>query len=50
MEQLDKFKQVRDGNAKDLERFSELLDVLIVNLTEAGCTTELGGGSLYITL
>ena len=50
MEQLDKFKQVRDGNAKDLESFAELLDVLIVNLTEAGCTTELGGGSLYITL
>ena len=50
LEELDKFKQIRDDNAHDLERFSELLDVLTVNLIDVGQHNELGGGALYITL
>ena len=50
LEELEKFKQVREGNAHDLERFAELLDVLTVNLCDAGQQNELGGGALYITL
>ena len=50
LEELDKFKPIRDDNAHDLERFSELLDVLTVNLIDVGQHNELGGGALYITL
>ena len=32
LEELDKFRGVREGNANDLERFAELLDTLIVKL------------------
>ena len=50
LEELDAFKQLREGNEKDLERFAELLDVIVVNLTDANQEAELGSGSLYITL
>ena len=48
LEELDKFRGVREGNANDLERFVELLDTLIVKLCDAG--QELGAGSLYVSL
>ena len=35
LEELDAIKSVRPGNARDLERFADLLDVLVVNLKEA---------------
>jgi len=50
LEELEKFRRVRDGNASDLEHFAELLDTLIVKLSEAGQDGELGSGSLYVTL
>ena len=50
LEDLDNFKQVRTGNAKDLEKFADLLDIAIINLQEAGQDHELGNGSLYTKL
>ena len=50
MEELDAFKPIRDGNEKDLEGLAELLDAIVVNLTDAGQQAELGSGSLYITI
>ena len=50
LEELDKFTQVRENNAKDLEAFAGLLDVFTVNFCDAGQQTELGGGALYITV
>ena len=50
LEELEAFKQIREGNEKDLEKFAELLDALVVNLTDAKQDAELGNGSLYITL
>ena len=50
LEELDAFKQIREGNEKDLERFAELLEALVVNLTDANQEAELGSGSLYISL
>ena len=50
LEELDKFRGVREGNANDLERFAELLDTLIVKLCDAGQEGELGAGSLYVSL
>ena len=50
LEELEAFKQIREGNKKDLEKFAELLDALVVNLTDTKQEAELGNGSLYITL
>ena len=50
LEELNAFKPVREHNERDLERFSELLDGIIVNLKYANQAGELGDGSLYITL
>ena len=47
LEDLDNFKQVRPGNARDLEQLADLLDIAIINLKEAGHFHELGDGSLY---
>ena len=47
LEDLDNFKQVRTGNARDLEKLADLLDIAIINLKEAGHFHELGDGSLY---
>ena len=41
---------MRTGNAKDLEKFADLLDIAIINLQEAGQDHELGDGSLYTKL
>ena len=49
-EDLGKFPQIRDGNAKDLEQFADLLDSAVISLHEAGKHTELSDGFLYITL
>ena len=50
LEELEAFKQIREGNEKDIKKFAELLDALVVNLTDAKQEAELGNGSLYITL
>ena len=46
-EELDAFKHMTEGNEKDLERFAELLDAIVINLAAANQETELGSGSLY---
>ena len=50
LEDLENFKQVRTGHAKDLERFADLLEIALINLKEAGQDHELGNGSLYTKL
>ena len=50
LEELDNFKQVRPGNAKDLERFEDLLDKALIELKEAVHDHEIGDGSLYTKL
>ncbi len=50
MEDLDAFRQVKDNNEKDLEDLAELLDVLVVNLTEAGDEAELRSTSLFLNV
>ena len=47
LEDLENFKQVRTENAKDLEKFANLLDIAIMNIKEAGQQHELGDWSLY---
>ena len=50
IEQLKGFRSIQYGNAKDLEQFSDLLDVAIINLRESRQNHELGTGSLYVKL
>ena len=50
LEDLDNLKPVRDGCSKDMEKFADLLDVLVVNLLESGRHEELGNGSLCVKL
>ena len=50
MEEIDDFRSVRPGNARDLDKLADLLDVLVINLKEADRTAELGYGSLYFKL
>ena len=50
LEEIDSFRPVRSGNAKDLEKFADLLDIALVNLKEANRLGELGDGLLYMKL
>ena len=50
VEELDNFKPIRNGYAKDVEKFADLLDVAVINLEEARRYDELGVGSLYVKL
>ena len=40
LEEIDSFRPVCSANAKDLEKFSDLPDIALVNLKEANETTE----------
>ena len=50
MEELENFRQIRNGIAKDLEQFADLLDIAIINLRDTDQHHELGSGSLYSIL
>ena len=50
VEDLENFRQIRTGNAKDLEQFADLLDIAIINLKETNQHHELGNDSLYTKL
>ena len=50
LEDLDNFQPVKDGCVNYIENVTDLFDVLVVNLMEAGCHEELVNRSLYIKL
>ena len=45
---LHKQKMVREGSARELERFGELVESIIISSTQAGRHGELGVGALYM--
>ena len=47
LEEIANFRPVRTGNAKDLERFADILDIIVLNLRESDKVEELGNGCLY---
>ena len=47
MEELERSPPIRSGRAQDLERFTDVLDMAVVTLKDAGMHTELGTGILY---
>ena len=50
LEDLEQFRQIQSGNAEELERFADLLDMTVINLKDAGEHQDLGDGCLYILL
>ena len=50
MEDLEQFQQIPSGNAEELERFADVLDITIINLRETGEHQDLNDGYLYIQL
>jgi hypothetical protein len=50
LEEIANFRPIRTGNAKDLERFADILDVTVLNLRESDKIEELGNGCLYAQL
>ena len=46
-EEIESFPALRTGRPGDLQRFADLLDVLIVNMVDAGKEYELGDGLLF---
>eukprot|EP00117_Sycon_ciliatum_P016997 scpid5959/ scgid16188/ len=46
-EQVEACPIIRSGRAGDLQKFADLLDVLVVNLLDSGKGNELGDGLLY---
>ena len=50
LDDIEQFRQVQPGNAEDLEHFADLLDLTIINLTEADEFQDLGDGTLYTHL
>ena len=50
MLKLEQSPQVRHGNARNIEEFTHLLDITMINLKEAGRDYDLCDGSLYAKL
>ena len=50
LEKIENFETIKPGNAFDLERFSNFLDLLVVNLKESNLENELNSGLLYVQL
>ena len=50
LDAIEQIQRVRPGYADDLEHFADLLELMIINLTESGEDRDLGDGSFYIQL
>ncbi|XP_065194926.1 uncharacterized protein LOC135826224 [Sycon ciliatum] len=50
LEEIEALKPVRKEHPRDLELFSELLAVAVINLKDSGRATELAAGTFYLTL
>ncbi|XP_048239844.1 uncharacterized protein LOC124124713 isoform X1 [Haliotis rufescens] len=50
LEEVTNLKPIRQGNARDVQRFADVLDIAVVSLKEADRIEELGNGLLYVTL
>ena len=50
LEEVEEFSRIRPGNSQDLERLSNLLDLLNLNLRESNLEQELGSGLLFLKL
>ena len=47
-EELENFKPIRAGNAKDIKKFGDILDIAVINLKGAGRHEELDNRSFML--
>ncbi|XP_067667338.1 uncharacterized protein [Haliotis asinina] len=45
--QLSNFRPIRPGNVRDIERFADMLDIVVINIRDTDRLEELGSGALY---
>ena len=50
LEELENFYPMKEENARSLEKFADLLDVAVVNISESDGLDDLKNGSLYLRL
>ena len=50
LEEVENFGRIKPGNTLELEKFANLLDILLLNLRESHLSQELGSGILYVKL
>ena len=50
LEELENFYPMKEENVKSLEKFEDLLDIAVVNITESKGLDDLKNGSLYLRL
>ena len=50
LEEVDQFRPIRANQADDIEKFADLLDVLVIKFKDSRKENELGSGLLYIKL
>ena len=48
LDELDNFRQMREGTAKEVDKLADILDLLVINLKESGQVEELKSASLYM--
>ena len=47
MDELENFKPIRVDHSKDVDKFSDLLGIAVINLKEKNKIEELGNGIFY---
>ena len=50
LEEITKFKPIRQNNSEDIEKLADLLDILVIKLKDSNKENELGSGVLYLQL
>ena len=50
MKEIDNFKPIQAANAGDIDKFADLVNIVVINLKESHRSEELGYGSLYFKL
>ena len=48
LEELENFRPMREGTAKEIDKFADMLDLLVINLRESDQADELNSASLYV--
>ena len=50
MGDINKMKSVRDGSASEMEKFTEMVEALVISIKDGPQKGELGSGALYLSL
>ena len=50
MDEVKNFKPISVDDLKDVKKFADLLDIVVINLKEENKIGELGNGTFYLKL